>query len=80
MSIVILTLQLPRGGRGIPIATTADMEVLRCFKRVVIQEWRMKSETGDDVEAMIARLELERVIKAFDVFIPDQTGCDDDRV
>ena len=39
----------------------------------------MKSERGDDAEAMIARLELERVIKALDVFIPDQTGCDDDR-
>jgi hypothetical protein len=40
----------------------------------------MKSETGDDVEAMVARLELERVVKALDVFIPDQTGNDDERI
>ena len=35
MRPVILTLQVPDGARGIPVATTADRELLQEFKRVL---------------------------------------------
>ena len=74
MATVILTLQLPRRGRGIPIATTANSEVLRVFKEAVLREWQAKADTTDDIEAMLARLELERLRKALDILIPDIEG------
>jgi len=73
---VILTLQLPRGGRGIPIVTTADPIVLRYFKEAVLREWEAKSDTTDEIEAMLARLELERLRKALDILIPDTLEAD----
>ncbi len=71
MSTVILTLQLPRGGRGIPVATTTDPKVLRYFKEVVLREWAAKADTTDEIEAVLARLELERLQKALDTLIPN---------
>lgn len=71
MPTVILTLQLPRGGRGIPVATTADLRVLRYFKEPVLREWEAKAEIADEIEAMFGRLELERLRKALDTLIPD---------
>ena len=71
MAQVILTLQIPRGGRGIPVATTSNSEVLHYFKNAVLREWQIKTEVRDDTEAMLARLELERLRKALDTLIPD---------
>jgi len=71
MATVILTLQLPRRGRGIPIATTANSEVLRVFKEAVLREWQAKADTTDEIEAVLARLELERLQKALDTLIPN---------
>ena len=51
MATVILTLQLPRGGRGIPVATTAHPQVLRYFKKAVLREWGAKTEVSDETEA-----------------------------
>ena len=72
MSSVILTLQVPQGGRGIPVATSADPALLRQFKCVVLQDWASRVDAaGDEVEALLARLELERVSKALMVLIPE---------
>ena len=71
MAPVILTLQVPKGGRGIPVATTADAELLRRFRGVVIAEAERKVELAEDeVEALLARLELERLQRALSVLIP----------
>jgi hypothetical protein len=71
MATVILTLQLPRGGRGIPIATTTNPQVLCYFKQAVLREWQVKTEISDETEAMLAQLELERLQKALDTLIPE---------
>ena len=72
MATVILTLQLPRGSRGIPVATTANYTILRLFKRAVLEEWDAKVRTAEDeVESLLARLELERLTRALDALIPD---------
>ncbi len=72
MSQVILTLQLPRGSRGIPVATTANAELIRLFKKTVVEESSVKVETAhDEDEAFLARLELERLVKALGALIPD---------
>lgn len=68
---VILTLKLPRGGRGIPVATTANLDVFRYFKDAVLREWGTKAEVDDEDKAMLARLVFEQLRKALDTFIPD---------
>jgi len=40
MTDVILTLQLPKGDRFIPIAMTNDRAVLEHFKAAVLGQWR----------------------------------------
>ena len=72
MSSVILTLQVPKGSRGIPVATTADTDVLHLFRQVVIAEARRKLDLAEDeIERLLAQLELERLNKAFVVLIPE---------
>jgi hypothetical protein len=71
---VILTLQIPRGGRGIPVAATSDPNVLRFFKEALLREWEEKAEINDETESMLARLELERLRKALDILIPNVSG------
>lgn len=71
MAQVILTLQLPRGGHGIPVATITDPEVLCYLKEAVLREWEMKTEVSDETEAVHAHLEFERLRKALDTLIPD---------
>ena len=72
MPTVILTLQLPRGDRGIPVATTGDPDVLRFFKEAVLEEWLRKADTAQDqLEGLLARLELDRLTSALSVLIPD---------
>jgi len=70
----ILTLQVPKGGRGIPVATTANSTLLRQFKSVVLKDWANRIDAaGDEVEALLARLELERITKALTVLIPEDS-------
>ncbi len=42
MPTAILTLQYPKGLKGLPIATTSDITALRFFKRTVLEEWERK--------------------------------------
>ena len=71
MSNVILTLQYPKGLRGIPIATSTNLELLQYFKEVVLEEWQHRIEGADDeVEALMHRLEYERLLKVLSFLIP----------
>ncbi len=71
MGPIILTLQVPKGGRGIPVATTADVGLLYQFRQVVLADAQRKVEAaGDEVEALLARLELERLTRALAALIP----------
>ena len=77
MGPVILTLQVPKGGRGIPVATTADVNLLLQFRAVVIAEAQRKVDfASDEVEALLARLELERLTRALAALIPVEPGDD----
>ena len=78
MSTVMLTLHYPKGIKGVPIATTTDREVLRHFKCAVLQEWQCRIEASDDKgEALLYRLEYQRLRSALDIFIPEETGSDE---
>ena len=78
MAQPILTLQVPKGGRGIPVATTANPALLRHCRSVVLDEWANKVDVAEDeIEALLARLELERITKALTVLIPG-SGPDGD--
>lgn len=73
MTGAILTLQYPKGLRGIPIATTTNITALRSFKHIVFEEWERKiEETDDEGEAMLCRLELQRLKTALNIFIRDE--------
>ena len=77
MSKAILTLQYPKGLRGLPIATSTNLELLRCFKEVVLEEWRRRVEISDDeVEALINSLEYERLSKVLTILIPNGSGVE----
>jgi hypothetical protein len=72
MSTVILTLQVPKGNRGIPVATTANAELLALFRQVVLTEAHRKVELAEDeIEALLARLELDRLQRALAALIPE---------
>jgi hypothetical protein len=72
MHPVILTLQVPKGGRGIPVATSGNANLLAYFREVVLMEAeRNVDHAEDELEALLARLELERLQRALAVLIPD---------
>jgi hypothetical protein len=72
MGAVILTLQVPRGDRGIPVVTTANADLLSCFRQVVLAEAQQKVEIAEDeLEALLARLELDRLQRALAALIPE---------
>ena len=72
MAKAILTLQYPQGLRGLPIATTTNADALRFFKQCVLGAWQAKIEQAqDEGEAMLYRLEYQRLKTALSVFIPD---------
>ena len=71
MGNVMLTLQVPMGGRGLPVVATASPDALQHFRRIVLAEAQRKVEEADDeIEALLARLEQERVTRALAVLIP----------
>ena len=81
MPNAILTLQYPKGLRGLPIATSTNSELLRLFKEMVLEEWRQRMETsGDEVEALINRLEYERLTKVLTILIPNDSGLENAKV
>lgn len=68
---VVLTLQLPRGDRFIPIAMTADLDVLRHFKRSVLAMWERELELAtDEIEAIVRRNELDKLCRTLNLLIP----------
>lgn len=78
MTGAILTLQYPRGLKGIPIATTTNIAALRSFKHIVLEEWGKRiQETDDEGEAMLYRLELQRLKTALNLFIPEEDSSYD---
>lgn len=73
MTDVVLTLQLPKGNRFIPIAMCADLDVLRHFKSSVLGLWERELSLADDeVLAAIRRAELEKLQRTLDLLIPDE--------
>jgi hypothetical protein len=78
MSDVVLTLQLPRGNRFIPIAMTGNKDCLLIFKNVVLGEKHsLLDRASDEVEAICARAELEKLSRILDMLIPEpQKGAD----
>jgi len=73
MISVMLTLHYPKGTKGVPIATTTDTAVLQHFKKAVLEEWQhMIDNSCDEAEAMLYRLEYQRLRTALSVFIPDR--------
>lgn len=78
MTGAILTLQYPKGLKGIPIATTTNITALRAFKHIVLEEWAKRiQKTDDEGEAMLYRLEMKRLKTALNLFTPEEdTSCD----
>jgi len=77
MTATILTLQQPRGLKGLPIATMTNIIAPRFFKHIVLQDWEGKiQEASDEGEAMLYRLEYQRLKSALDIFIPEEDGND----
>ena len=74
----ILTLQYPKGLKGIPIATTTNIMALRSFKHIVLEEWEKRlEETDDEGEKVLYRLELQRLRTALNIFIPEEdSSCE----
>ena len=71
-SKVMLTLHYPKGLRGLPIASTSNTDLLRQFKRVVLEEWQQRVEDSSDAgEELINRLEYNRVKAALVALIPE---------
>ena len=80
MTGAILTLQYPKGLKGIPIATTTNITALRSFKHIVLQEWEKRiQETDDEGEAMLYRLELQRLKTALNLFIPEEDNGNEEQ-
>jgi len=78
MITAILTLQYPKGLKGLPIATTSNIKTLRFFKRAVLEDWERKiEEASDECEAMLYRLEYQRLKSALDIFIPEEISSDE---
>ena len=75
MARAILTLQYPQGLKGLPIATSTNINALRFFKQCVLEDWHRKIELSqDEAEAMLYRLEFQRLKTALNIFIPDETN------
>ena len=71
MTGVVLTLQLPKGDRFIPIAMTNDRAVLEHFKAAVLEQWREQVKSSiDEIEAITQRAEFDRLSRLLDLLIP----------
>jgi len=79
MTTVVLTLQYPKGLKGLPIATTSNVVALRFFKRTVLEDWLRKiEEASDEGEELLFRLEYQRLKTALHVFIPEESNRDEE--
>ena len=67
----VLTLQIPKGSRFVPIAMTGDRRALLFFKQVVLAEWEMRRMTAtDEIEAACQQAEYDKLVKVLDLLIP----------
>lgn len=72
MGDAVLTLQLPRGNRFIPVAMTGNRDCLLFFKTVVLEEKNGLIEiANDEIEACVARADFEKLRKVLDLLIPE---------
>lgn len=79
MTDVVLTLQLPKGNRFIPIAMTADRAALEHFKMSVLEQWRQQVESAsDEIEVLTQRAEFDRLTRLLDALIPTANGDDNE--
>jgi hypothetical protein len=80
MPTAVLTLQYPKGLKGLPIATTSDLAALRFFKRTVLEEWGRKiNQTKDPGEAILYRLEYQRLKAALNLFVPEEDSTNEEQ-
>lgn len=69
---LVLTLHYPKGAKGIPLYTSGNPRLLHLFKHIVLEESQAKVETAEDeVEALIARAEYDRLRRLLDALVPD---------
>ena len=67
----VLTLQMPKGSRFVPIAMTGDLRALRMFKQTVLAEWELRCQAAtDELEELCLRAEFEKLVKVLDLLIP----------
>ncbi len=71
-SKALLTLQLPRAGRIVPLATTTTQEVIRSFCVEVYEDYSEREQAAyDEIEAAVYRAELHRLRKVFALVDPE---------
>jgi len=69
----VLTLQIPKGSRFIPIAMTGDRRALLFFKKIVLGEWELRCAVStDEIEQMCQQAEYEKLTKVLDLLIPGE--------
>ena len=74
----VLTLQIPKGSRFVPIAMTGDRRALLCFKQVVLAEWELRSMAAtDEIEAACQQAEYDKLVKVLELLIPGEVTTDD---
>lgn len=74
----VLTLQIPRGDRFIPVAMTANLDVLHLFKRTVIRDQeRQLWLAAEEIEAAAQRAELRRLKQTLELLIPGDDETED---
>jgi hypothetical protein len=72
MTEAVLTLQIPKGSRFIPVAMTVDPTALIAFKKSVLAEWKFQVLLAtDELEAITQQAEYDRLRKVLDLLIPD---------
>ena len=80
MPDVVLTLQIPKGSRFVPIAMTSDQRALLVFKQVVLTDWEIRCQTAtDELETIVQRAEYEKLARVLNLLIPEpDKGVGDD--
>ena len=71
MAKPFLSLNIPKPGlAGWPVVASSDPQLLREFKRIVIEQWEEKvSAAASSLEAEICRLELSKLRSMLDLLI-----------
>ena len=71
-STALLTLQLPRAGRVVPLATTTSHEIIQAYCTEVYEDYSQRErEASDEIEAAVYRAELQRLRRVFALVDPE---------